>query len=359
MEETGFLKGIENFYEKRRSSGSKGYSFEPGLLPTYWSSSYPVLTYSLTGLLDAVEEDYKNNLAEFLQNGQEAATGFYKEPLSEENMPIGPVHKAEDVLWHGATFINGALHVLGKNPNYGFSILDENKDSQAMVRWLERLPWENPWKAGNFTYDMGCLMGTDFETTGNNANLYSMDAFFDWMDSNTDNETGWWNPKGNAPLYSCQFGGYHTLMVYWMYDRTIPDPEKMIESTLRLQSEDGSFSGYGCCGDMDCVDALVTLSRQFDICHGKVRKAMEKFYPYLMSCLTAEGGFRSLSDSSHVDLGWSLHAGICGQADACSTYFRTFTLSLVDEVLEIPWLEDVKWKHMDGFCHGRRPNELL
>ncbi|MFO7612866.1 MAG: hypothetical protein R6W99_10400, partial [Clostridia bacterium] len=223
----------------------------------------------------------------------------------------------------------------------------------------DALPWKDPWKVGNWTYDMGCIMGSDHLITGDRSNLEAMDAFFDWHDARTDPETGWWNIERDSELFRQQFGGYHTLMVYWMYGREVPDPEKMIVSSLKLQCKNGSYGNMGCCGDMDVIDSVVTLSRQYGICTKEVRESVGKFYPYLMSLLDCDGGFIGSPGEEHIDLGWKLHKGEKGRSDACSTYFRTFTLSLVNEILELEWLDDVKWRHMDGFCHGRRPECLL
>lgn len=355
------LNGINEFFSRRKIASGvfEGYSFTPDFPATYWASAYPALTYSLVGLLRETDDFYLNEWASFLKAGQNETTGLYNEPLNNNNFHENEIHSIQDIYWHGATFINGALHVLGHKPAHPFKCLEKYRSPGEMTRWIESLPWENPWKTGNRTYDMGCLMGTDKEITGNIDNLITMDEFFDWMDNNTDRETGWWNPVGTAPLFSQQFGGYHTLMVYWMFNREVPDPEKMIASTLRLQTDDGSYSGFGCCGDMDAVDTLVSLSRQYDICGGEVKKSIERFLPYLLNTWDQEGGFRGLENASHSDYGWTLHTGITGMADPCSTYFRTFTLALVNEILEIPQLDGVKWKHMDGYCHGRRPDKLL
>ncbi len=361
MDSAELLKGLQTFYSKRQCKDvSPGaYCFTPGLEPTYWASSYPALLFSLVGLLKLIDTDIKEQWLKYLQDGQNGETGFFMEPITEANQPVGPTHSAEDLLWHGSTFIIGAMHVLDGKPRHPFSLINEYKKPGDMEKWLVGLGWDNPWKAGNRTYDMGCIMGSDYEITGDRTNLRAMDEFFEWHDANTDGNTGWWNPNGDSPLYMQQFGGYHSLMVYWMFDREVPDPEKMIMSSLSLQSANGSYMEHGCCGDMDVIDTIVTLSRQYDICHREVKESVEKFYPYLMGLWDYDGGFIGLHDRLHIDLGWKLHEGEVGRPDACSTYFRTFTLALVNEILELDWLNEVNWKHMDGFCHGRRPDLLL
>ncbi len=360
-DEKEFLEGIQHFFEKRRlkTAGFGRYSFAPGGVFTYWSSGYAALCLSLTGLLRDIDEKQRLQWIDYLQKGQDPETGFFKEPVDESNAPAGPIHHARDIYWHGATFAAGALHVLGAKPLHPFKCIDEFKNTGKMIEWIEKLPWHEPWKTGNWTYDMGCLMGNDYIVTNDTKNLNAMDAFFDWHDRNVDGETGWWNIKNNPDLYKSQFGGYHTLMVYWMFQREVPDPEKMIKSSLTLQSGNSSYQNMGCCGDMDVIDTVVTLSRQYGICEREVKQSVEKFYPFLMDMLDKDGGFIGKHDEKHIDLGWKNHEGEIGKADPCSTYFRTFTLSLVSEILEIGRLDNIEWKHMDGFCHGRRPDCLL
>lgn len=361
MNYENFLHGIKKFYDKRenKNMGPGSFCFTPGLEPTYWASSYPAIVFSLTGILEEIDDEYKKEWLRYLKNGQNPQTGFFNEPITLENQPESEIHKAEDLLWHGATFIIGAMHVLGGRPLHPFSVINQYKEPGEMEKWLENLDWTSPWKAGNWTYDMGCIIGSDFEITGDKRNKTAMDEFFEWHNLNTDHETGWWNPKGNAPLFSQQFGGYHSLMVYWMFDKEVPDPEKMIKSSISLQSSNGSYMNYGCCGDMDVIDTIVTLSRQYDICHREVKSSVEKFYPYLLNLWDKDGGFINLKNDYHIDLGWKLHKGEYGRADACSTYFRTYTLSLIDEILHLNWLSNLKWKHMDGFSHGIRPKSML
>jgi len=354
-------EGLKNFYIRREVNNSSfgPHCFTQGLQPTYWASSYPAMLYSLIGILDGIKDEDKKSWLSYLENGQNPKTGFFNEPITLVNQPGPGTHKAEDILWHGATFVIGAMHVLGGKPIHPFSIINEYKEPGKMEEWLEGLDWTNPWKAGNFTYDMGCIIGADYEVTGNTKNINTMNEYFHWHDNNTDIETGWWNPTGESPLFMQQFGGYHSLMVYWMFGREVPDPEKMIMSSLSLQSENGSYKEYGCCGDMDVIDTVVSLSRQYDICKKEVKASVEKFYPYLIKLWDKDGGFKGLPNELHIDLGWKLHEGKIGKADSCSTYFRTFTLSLVNEILELDWLLDIKWKHIDGFSHGRRPDKLL
>ncbi len=361
MKSRELKEGLKNFYKRREDINSTfgPHSFTPGLKPTYWASSYPAMLYSLIGILNEFSYEDINSWLTYLQSGQNEITGFFNEPINSDNQPSGGTHKAEDILWHGATFIIGAIHVLGGKPIHPFSIINKYKKPGKMEEWLEGLDWTNPWKVGNWTYDMGCIIGSDYEITGDKKNLKTINEFFYWHDTNTDNESGWWNPSGEAPLYMQQFGGYHSLMVYWMFGREVPDPEKMIMSSLSLQSENGSYMEHGCCGDMDVIDTVVSLSRQYDICHKEVKVSVEKFYPYLMKLWDNSGGFMGLPNALHIDLGWKLHEGKVGKADSCSTYFRTFTLSLVNEILELDWLSDINWKHMDGFAHGRRPDKLL
>ncbi|MCK5758247.1 MAG: hypothetical protein KAH14_04065, partial [Clostridiales bacterium] len=168
MKSRELKEGLKNFYKRREDINSSfgPHSFTPGLKPTYWASSYPAMLYSLIGILNEFSDEDKNSWLTYLQSGQNEITGFFNEPINSDNQPSGGTHKAEDILWHGATFIIGAMHVLGGKPIHPFSIINKYKKPGKMEEWLEGLDWTNPWKVGNWTYDMGCIIGSDYEITG-------------------------------------------------------------------------------------------------------------------------------------------------------------------------------------------------
>jgi hypothetical protein len=236
-----------------------------------------------------------------------------------------------------------------------------------MREFIQSLPWkQNPWVAGNWTYDIGCLLGHDYRVTGNPSNLDAMEVFFQWMEANQNRETGWWDIVGGHPIAPQQYGGYHTLMVYWMFGREVPNPELMIDSSLSIQDAEAGHFGGGCCPDMDCADAIVTLSRQYNTREAEARAAMERLLPWELSLWDRQtGGFLDWNqDGSWIaggrnEFGWQQCQAPPGAPDPCSDSFRGFTLALIGEVVSGTGLETVPWRHHGSYGHCVRPKCFL
>ena len=346
-----------------RDAGPGRYRYAEGCPPTLWASAFFALVRLLIDEVDTLPEDERRGWAAYLADAQDEATGLWIDPAFRSADRRSEQHTDELLHWHSSTFIAGAIRALGGEVKHPVRVVHRLRSPAAMRQWLEHeLPWEvSAWVVGNWTYDLGCLMQIDREVTGDGDHLAAMDAFFDWMDEHQLADTGWWDLKGDADVNAQQYGGYHTLMVYWMYDRTPPRPDAMIDSSLSLQTADGHFgAGGGCCPDMDVIDATVTLSRQFDTRRREVAAAMERALPGQLERWHPDGGFRD-HDHAHGrnEFGWSLCRAAPGEPDPCSDLFRTFNLALITEVLDGTGFDAMRWRHHHLPCHGVRPSMLL
>ncbi len=360
----GVLKHCESL---RVDDGPYGvYRFSPTCKPTYWASGFIALARYLWGDLDTLTDQQRQEWIDYLANGQDEETGLYIDPVFKSEERKSSSHTDELLFWHSSTFIMTALDLLGGKLNYPVHAVDRLKTPEGMKQFIEDLPWKmNPWVCGNWTYDIGCLVGHDWLVTQAGTNLEAMDWFFQWMEENQNKETGWWDIVGGHPITHQQFGGYHTLMVYWMFDREVPNPELMIDSSLTIQDDEGKFLG-GCCPNMDCADAIVSLSRQYNIRQEEARKSMQRLLPFELSMQDPKtGGFLDydLNYSGNVggrnEFGWLQCSAPEGAPDPCSNQFRGFTLSLISEVVPDTGLEKIPWRHHGSFGHAVRPKSLM
>lgn len=348
---------LSYFESLRNKEGSYGvYHYKAGLPDTLWSSAYVALTRSLIGNLDFISQQERTEWLSYLENSQNESTGLFEEPTMTKQSMTSAIHSENLLKWHGSTFVNGAIHVLGGSLKYPISSMNFLKGKGKMTAYLDSLPWENPWLAGNYTYDLGCLMGFDYKVTGDIRNLDAMEEFFKWHDMNQDAETGFWNPSGKGTLAQELYGGYHSLMVYWMFDREVNLPDRMVKSALKVYEQNGR--SVGCCQDMDIFDTAISLYRQYDVMDIEVRKAAKDILPYLLDNINPDGGSCNDRMNPFSDMGWKNHMVDTGESALTSTYFNTFTLSVMEEILELG-LQDTGFKHMDTYCHGIRPKCLL
>ncbi|MGC9454399.1 MAG: hypothetical protein ACP5HU_05995 [Phycisphaerae bacterium] len=354
----GVLKHCESLRVTEPDAPYGMYRFSPHCKPTYWASAFVALTRYLFGDMNNLSDEQRSQWLQYLIDGQDEQTGLYIDPVFKSEERISEQHTDELLFWHSTTFILTAVDILGGRPKYPIPKVHDILTPEKMEQMLENLPWSvTPWVAGNWTYDIGCLVGHDYRATGNAANLEAMDAFFNWHEQRQNPETGWWDLVGGFPLTHQQYGGYHTLMVYWMYDREVPRPEAMIDSSLSLQTDEGHFGG-GCCPDMDCIDAAVSLARQYDTRMKEVTASMEKALPWLLKQQLPGGGFIDTPEGRD-EFGWQQCKCEPGEADPCSDFFRGFSVALCAEVVEGTGLENLPWRHHGSYGHGVRPRKLL
>ena len=358
----GFLKSGKKIQEKivKYCNSMKGdkpghYKYSAGCPQTLWASAFAVLILSFIGKLEEMSENEKSSWLKYIQSFQDEKTGFFLDPKFKDKDKRSLIHSNELLFAHSSTFVMGALVLLGGKPLYPIKWVHEFRDPMKMRKWIETRPWDiSPWVVGNWSYDMGCAMGMDYLVTKDQRNLEGMDAYFKWHDKHQLKETGWWDLSGKAPVSKQQYGGYHVLMVYVMFDRPIPMADKMIDSSLSLESKDGMFvpgGGGGCCQDMDVIDTLVTLGLATGYKHEQIKTALRKALPPILSKQNLDGGFYDTLRSSRSEFGWKLCSARAGISDLCSTLFQSFSIALIGDFLKDDKLMDVNWNHHETYCH--------
>lgn len=146
-----------------------------------------------------------------------------------------------DTFGHSALHANGmvigALAVLGGKQQFPVKLYDDFNTTEKITGWLESLNWREQWQASHkFWGGMVCF---SFSKACSEA---WKDKVFDWLDANADPQTGWWR-KGTqyADRHQPLGGSVHILPLYEHHNRKFPYPEKLIDSVLALQLENGRW----------------------------------------------------------------------------------------------------------------------
>lgn len=349
-------QGIVNFCKSMATDKVGYYKYSTETPPTMLGSAFAGLGLALCGELKNLDETTKKQWVEYLQSCQDEKTGLFVSPEFRSEDRISEKHTDELMHAHASTFVMVLLHYLGALPKHPISWIHQYRQKQAMREWIESLGWEqNAWVTGNWTYDMGCAMGVDHLITGDGACLAQADHYFNWFDEHQRDDTGWWDlKKGGSALHEQQFGGYHTLMVYWMFDRPIAKADRIIDSSLKLQTADGMFDpdgGGGCCQDMDCIDPLVQMGLATDYRRDDIAKALEKALAAILAKQVSDGGFYDAMTWVRSEFGWQLCKASPGNPDACSNWFYPFSVALAGEFLGDSQIMDTTWHHHKSFGH--------
>ena len=349
-------EGIVKFINSMATDEVGYYKYSTECPPTMLGSAFAGLALGLCGELEGLDDDTKAKWVEYLQSCQDAQTGLFISPEFRSEDRKSEKHSDELLHAHSSTFAMAMLDYLGALPKHPITWIHQYRRRDAMRAWIESLGWEkNAWVVGNWTYDMGCAIGVDHLVTGDDAAMEQADHYFEWFDEHQKDDTGWWDLKpGGSALHEQQFGGYHTLMVYWMFDRPIAKADRIIDSSLKLQHEDGMFDpdgGGGCCQDMDCIDPMVQMGLATGYRADDIAKALERALVPILAKQTASGGFYDALTWVRAEFGWQLCKASPGNPDTCSNWFYPFSIALAGEFLGDEQLMDTTWRHRDSFGH--------
>ena len=130
-----------------------------------------------------------------------------------------------------------ALGALGGRQKLPVRLYDGFSTGEKAIAWLEKIDWSHQWQASHllwggaipFSFSRHCPPGWH-------------DQVFAWLNRNLDPQTGWWR-RGtpHADRHQPLGGSAHILPLYQHHRRPFPYPERVIDSVLALQLENGRW----------------------------------------------------------------------------------------------------------------------
>jgi hypothetical protein len=121
----------------------------------------------------------------------------------------------------------------------------------------------------------------------------------------------------------------------------------LVDVALSLQHPDGGFNpdgGGGACEDVDAVDILVNMYKQFDYKRSRIRIALRRSLRQVLEMQAPDGGFVYRRDQPFVHMGIAKTASPANQSNLFPTWFRIHTLALISEILTDETIVKVDWK---------------
>ncbi|MBD3194094.1 MAG: hypothetical protein GF317_03505 [Candidatus Lokiarchaeota archaeon] len=202
----------------------------------------------------------KKNWVEIIQSYQNPKTGWFKEGFFNYGF-----HFKE----HSSAFSVAALKLLDSQPKYPIKSARKLNTRKKVRKWLRSSPeWGLLYWPGSHR---GGGIAAIFATLGEEYYPHEdfFDWYFEWLDEKADPEVGFWrigwiHKLKKDRLTKQELGG--AVHYYWIYeflDHPIPYPEKVIDSTLELQTECGTWdTSYSYCIDLDAIFCLTRCCRQ-------------------------------------------------------------------------------------------------
>lgn len=356
---TELRKGVLGWLQLQRVSGESigSYRMSERLLPTLLSSCYAARTRQLAGELGSLTSVELSSWVDDINAAQDPTTGWYDDPKLP-NLVRDALKKDEQerkatlvaCTYEGLTLIES----LGGRPRYPLRFLERYESLADLRDWLEKRNWKTKQSGCDILY----LAFPHVSCAFPNAKRFSTEwisALFVWLEERQDPETGYWGTLKGAPLQSAFTGAFHIYHLYYVTRRPIRFMERIIDTTLSLQRQDGHVGGpvnfphetAGVCADLDFGNVLVNLSLRTQYRKGDIHAACQNLVRATLDCLNPDGGFCDRRDAStflsptYLRLpSWQMEAG---QSNVMATAFRFAT------ILESAVLLDPDGLRRDGF----------
>jgi hypothetical protein len=330
----------------RLQPGEFAFSSYPGGQETLYASAMAVMTLQTLGQLTGVPYPERQKWIAYLNRWQDAETGLFIGPELTPADLTNPQHDFDTVSWHLTAHVLPALSLLGGSTAHPLRFAHRLLDESHLRRWLAERDWTQAWKEGNNLIAAAQFLIWLREREGISKADHALNYFFSWLDSQIDPATGLWGTDHGCNPFYAMYGAYHQLLAYYYEGRPLPWAEKLIDTTLALQHEDGGFhpaGGGGACEDTDGIDILVNLYKITAYKRPHIRRALRRAVPALLGKHLPDGGFAYRLNEPFIHMGIRRTQTAPNVGNMFATWFRLHALALIGQILTDHPVGQVEW----------------
>lgn len=260
---------LEVIESRRDKGGPPGcYRWLPGSRTNLYASLDVAITYCVMGInVDSIGKEQRLGWIEHINSYADdvAKDGRYKDVI--------PRHSFS----HANGMVIGALGYLGGKQAFPVTLYNSFDTPEKITGWLENLNWPTQWASGFWGSPM-------MFSTSKYCTPEWIDAVIGWLDDNLDPSTGMWR-KGVEPVNKYHpLGGFvHIYPIYELHNRSFAYPDKVIDSVLELQMDNGRWYDGDAFSylDMDALYAYVAMLKVSDKKRSEVRESALKYGSFL------------------------------------------------------------------------------
>ena len=361
MNPDDFRRRVIEFVHSRSTDIRGEYTMCPDGQVTLYSSCFAAMTLHYLDALGDLDTEKRFAWVDYIRQWQDPETGRFLGPEIVPEELTSLKHDWDHVTMHLTAHALPALHILGGRPAHPLRFVYRFLDVETLRAWLDQRDWHDAWLEGNNLLFVGQFLVylRDFECRDEAQS--ALDAYFNWLDTKQDPASGLWGTNGYCDAYTAIYGGYHQLLVYYFCERPVPHAERIMDTTLRLQHPDGSFTRYGgggACEDLDAVDILANMYSLTGHRPRAVRRALQRALNSVLSQQMPDGGFvyRRGMPFSHMGI-VRTHVS-ADTSNLFATWFRVHTIALACQVLLDHSLAEINWRFNDTCSmgwHNSRP----
>lgn len=208
-------------------------------------------------------------VTEQLQALQDPTTGLFSEP----DRPYGNPPERDPSALYSILSVGYALECLGAAPLHPIAFV-EVLDAEALVTWLEDLPWDQrAWHCGATVDAIGTALYLNQRHFGLGKNLATL---MGWLALKADRQTGLWGEATVKEGLLQPVNGFYRLTrgTYAQFDLPVPYPEAAIDSVLTSYEDYERFHGasFNACNLLDTIHPLLLCGLQTEHRKEEARK---------------------------------------------------------------------------------------
>ena len=260
---------LEIIEGRRDKEGPPGcYRWLPGSRTNLYASLDAAITLCVMGIdVNFLPDETRLGWIEHINSYADDVTGDgrYKD--------IIPRHSYS----HANGMVIGALGYLGGRQVYPVNFYSDFNTPGKILNWLENVNWPKQWSSGFWG-------GPMMYSTSKACTTEWIDAVFGWLNKSLDPLTGMWK-KGVEPAgkYHPLGGFVHIYPIYELHGRPFKYPDKVINSVLELQMDNGRWYDGDAFSylDMDALYAYVAMLKVSDKKRSEVRESALKYGSFL------------------------------------------------------------------------------
>jgi hypothetical protein len=340
------LKYLIKLYNKENGS----FNFSEYSLATILSTDFAVSQIFLINEIDYLKERYQH-IRDYLLRAKQP-NGYFIDTdfdLAHNNT----FHKNDYVVPQFSYFTYIALDILGMHFE-DIPFIEKYLDSKTINLWLNELEWGNFWYESNkimfMMYFFSYLIKYGNESHKERAGL-CINEFFKVLNAKQDKNTGFWGTDfNNNDLQDGCFGAAHIYLFYDYYGIEIQYPQKIIESTLTLHSENGLIGSKegGACEDYDVIDIYHRILKQSIFKKEEILDKLLLMKKKINCSQHTDGGFSyKLYDYSLKNIikfrkdkikykysSWEKMSTPIYLPDSWGSYFKVLSLIVIDRIIQ-------------------------
>lgn len=263
---------------------------------------------------------------------------------------IDRAHKPDYVINQFTFFSLIVLDELG----YHFDDLpffDKYLNIDVMKQWFDSLKWNCFWYESNkimfWMYFYSYIIKYGPQQKKQQAQECIEEAF-NILNCKQDKKTGYWGTDlNNNNLVDGCFGAAHIFLFYDYFGKEIQYPDRIIDNTLSLHSDNGlilSAEG-GACEDYDAVDIYFRLLKRTDHKRNDIYLRLEQMRNVIRKSQERDGGFaykisqkkiglfRKKKEDTYRYSSWELMNSRIYYSDTWGTYFRLLTIAAAEKMI--------------------------